>query len=31
MVGVQEVIHIKKIIQKSNKKIYPLFINGISP
>ena len=29
MVGVQEVIHIKKIIQKLKTKIYPLFINGM--
>ena len=29
MVGVQAVIHIKKIIQKFKKKIYPLFINAM--
>ena len=29
MVGVQEVIHIKKIIQKLKKNVYPLFNNGI--
>ena len=29
MVVVQEVIHIKKIIQKLKKNVYPLFINGM--
>ena len=29
MVGIQEVIHIKQIIQKLKKKFYPLFINGM--
>ena len=27
MAGVQEVIHIEKIIQKLKKNVYPLFIN----
>ena len=30
MVGVQEVIHIKKIIQKRKKKFDLLFMNGMS-
>ena len=29
MVGVQEVIHIKKIIENLKKKIFPLFKNGM--
>ena len=29
MVGVQEVFHIKKIIQKLKKKNLPLFMNGM--
>ena len=29
MVGVQEVIHIKKIIQKFFKNVYPFFMNGM--
>ena len=30
MVSVQEVIHIKKIIQKFKTNFHPLFINGIA-
>ena len=30
MVGVQEVIHISKIIQKLKKNVYPLFMNEMA-